>query len=175
MTAPPTMEEWLRQHLQDKLAVEFVLSYQSACSWLDDLVDGDAGLDDENAWNLLETTLYWLPSNAFFLAHCTFLVPVMRMVVTDYETATRAERAARTCRLQGGFKASDDCLHYRLLRSSFELRNSVFNLAPLCVELLHGRAARVAFSGRWFELTRDYEKFDDYVEKVTAELRPEKR
>ena len=158
----------------DPAARDFVNAFMSACTFLDDMIDGDAVIDDVIAWKMFDLLLYGFPANPFFLAYHGLLLPVIRTIMCDYRTATRIEREARDARLAGDFRAADDCDAFRLLRSSFEQRNSFFDIVPHCVDILYGQDARTAFAREWFPLTRDYEGFDDYVAKVTAGHRPRK-
>lgn len=158
--------------LADPFARDFVNGWMSACTWIDDLIDGDTEIDDTTAWKMFELLLYQLPANPFFLAHHSLLLPVMRTAMSDYQTATGIEREARWAKSCGKFEETDDCPLYRLLRSSFEQRNSFFDIVPHCVEILYGGDVRERFAREWFALTRDYERFDDYVAKVTARQRP---
>ena len=167
------INDLLRDHLKDPAAIAFVTDFLSAYVMFDDLIDGDAKRTDDDHWDLLETTLYALPGNPFFLQHSYLLLPVMRAAMCDYMVATQIERDARSSVLAFG-KITDEDRAHRLLRASFERRNSVFDVAAQCVEILHGRDARLAFSMPWFAVTRDYELFDVYVAKVTAATRPKK-
>ena len=163
-----------RTFAAEPAARDFVNAFMSACAFLDDMIDGDAVIDDAIAWKMFDLLLYGFPANPFFLTYHALLLPVIRTIMSDYRTATRIERDARDARLAGEFRESDDCEAFRLLRSSFEQRNSFFDIVPHCVDILHGLDARTAFAEKWFPLTRDYEGFDDYVAKVTAGDRPRK-
>lgn len=169
------MDMLLAEHVKDQSAIDFINDWLWAFCALDDLIDGDVEQTDDLNWEIFETLLYKLPGNPFFFSHAPLLLPAMKMAMSTYEMSTAIERRAQTANIMGEFEASEDCRAYRELRSSFELRNTCLDLALRCVELLHGPRARRVFSVPWFEASRDYEHFDVYVAKVTAEQRPKKR
>ena len=168
------MGRLLACHVKDRYAIDFLNNVFWAYSWFDDLIDGDATIGHGSALDMFDVLMYRLPSNPFFLAHGNLILPATRVAMENYETATRIEWESRLAQCSGLLDKSDSSLLYRRLRSSFELRNSPFNLAPLCVDILHGKKARDDFAVQWATVSRDFELFDDYVEKVTASSRPMK-
>jgi len=164
----------LDRHLADPAAIEFIQSWHWLTQYCDDIIDGDAAWREKDRWALVELALCDFPTNPFYLQHGFALSPLMRQALHQYRQATIIELAAKECAEKEEFEASDDCHAYRLLRHSFELRNTYFDLAVACVERVHGRDVARVFSTEWYPLTRLYETFDEYVGKVTCMDRPQK-
>ena len=159
------MAELLREHLKDEKAIRFVQEYHRFASIIDDVTDKDREVGFLECSDLWMIAFRSLPSNDFFRAFTTQLVPLLVAALDGWQVATMLENEARA------FGNPQD----PMLHTSFELRHALHNIAPLCVELLHGPDARMAFSLEWAKLTRrNCGTFAEYVAKVTAENRPMK-
>ena len=162
----------LEDHIkpENMYAIKFIKTFLSICAWMDDLYDGDTVFTQKDAKALFEACLFQFPGNPFYIENAYWLTPTIKMIMTDWETSTGIEeRAKRQLEMTG-----DIATVKSLLQHSFETRNTFFNIAPVCVEILYGKNARMDFAVDWYAITRNYETLEDYMAKVTAAERPKK-
>ena len=173
-TRDEQMHDLIARHLADPAAQMFVLNVLGLAQFCDDVIDGDAEWSESDRWSFITLALIDFPGNPFYLRNSMTLGASMRQAMHQYRAATEVERQAKACAAEGAFEANDDCLPYGMLRHSYELRNTFFDIAVLSVDICHGAEAATRFSAEWYPATRFYETFDEYVAKVTAHERPKK-
>ena len=150
----------------------------STVQHFDDMLDGDVEIPAADHMRFATLALFEIPTNPFFIRHQLHLLPLIKFSLQGWEDATELELGAREFVLDVRKEECDDpkklsCWHD--LQISFELRNRFFDLVLYMIELEYGQAARRQATHKWMKLSREYETFDDYTEKVLAEKRPMKK
>ena len=154
----------LQEYLRDESAITLIYWLVDVFEHVDDVVDGDRDVGLKECSRLLDLVFVGIPSNPFYHRFRGPIAGALSVIINNWVTATNIELDARDAH------NPDDPM---LLRS-YELRNGIFDLAPLAVSLLHGTERRDEFSPKWARVVRDYEDFGDYVKKVVAIERPNK-
>ena len=168
MNREENIRNMLDEHVKEPVAVAFIQDLLRFCELVDDVADGDREVRPEGCAELLRIALVNLPANPFFANFRDQLLGAIQISIDAWTRATELEIGVTEI-------STSTCIrHLDALRCSFELRNTIFGVAPLCVELLHGHDAGETFSRVWLKLTREYESFEHYTAKVTATTRPRK-
>ena len=167
------IEDLLKEHLKSMAAIDFIQAVCRIIAFIDDIEDQDRQPTTAECREIIYYALVDLPLNQFFVDHRATLTTMLLTAIDSWQVATELERTAREetlLRKQMGQKPE---IHPNLYKT-YELRETIYQVAPICVQLVHGREARERFSTEWFRLTRSYEPFEDYAQKITASKRPKK-
>ena len=88
----------LLDYLQgDVVAAEFCAEVLHVLHFWDDLIDRDKPVSDDDINQAMWRALVELPRNAFYRQHFDQLNPVLMIAISDWLTATRAEREPDAC------------------------------------------------------------------------------
>lgn len=92
-----SMRDILNRHLTDglilpKAAVDWLLDFWDAIQFFDDVADNDAVTRAELN-QALHAVLVGMPSNPFFIAHASSLLPAAATLIIKWQASDAAERA----------------------------------------------------------------------------------
>jgi hypothetical protein len=146
------VREILEHHLIETLAlpdqaVAWLMGMWDAIQFLDDVADGDIIFRDQID-RALNQLLVAMPSNPFFVAHASALLPVVAVQLLKWQASDKAERE--------GFADA----------RSYMWRAGYYDLVLLVVQICHGYDIAVNMApvvmGLYGEKLEDYQKeFED--------------
>lgn len=132
-------------------AIDFCDLFFGACQVMDDIIDKDTDLSDDAIIAMFLHLNVEIPSNRFYRAHMTYLVPVINHVIRDWLDSVALERSG------------DETAQ----RIAWVLRDTFNSILCHCAYCLGGqeRMGRVSQMVRAHVFT---ESFDEYREKLNG-------
>lgn len=151
MTVQHSPEYWLRRNFREVLGLP-----EDACDWLihlwraiqvfDDMADGD-DIDRADLNQAIWSALIGLPSNGFFKANASTLLPLLMVAILKWQASDDVERCNRAN------------------ATSFVWRAGYYDIVLAAILIVHG--AQIATELAPLVMDLYGEKLEDYLEEMS--------
>jgi hypothetical protein len=133
----------------NRSAVEFVVAISTLAELWDDLTDKDKELSPQEIQSAMWAAMVTLPTNEFFNANKTFLMPLIIQAMNAYEDSVELERGTTNDRAY-----------------ALTLRIIALQISSMVVWLLRGREAARACSVEMWKYFTGHDNAVDWIQKT---------